>query len=175
MAHKRGIVYVITGDGKGKTTAALGLALRAIGHGQKVYFAQFMKGREYGEVKAAREFIPSLVIAQFGRDEFVKKGDADPIDIRLAQKGWHVVRQAIDTGQYDLVVLDEINVAVDFGLIPLEWVLDLIKSKPEGLDLVLTGRNAPPEVIALADTVSEVKEIKHHFRQGIKGRAGMEF
>lgn len=175
MTDKRGIVYVITGDGKGKTTAALGLALRVIGHGGKVYFAQFMKGWEYGEVKAARDFLPSLVMAQYGRDEFVKKGNPKPRDVELAIKGLAEIRQVIQSRQYDLVVLDEINVAVDFGLIPLAEVVELINAKPVELDLVLTGRYAPPEIIAIADTVSEVREIKHHFRQGIKGRAGMEF
>lgn len=175
MAEKRGIVYVITGDGKGKTTAALGLSLRVIGHGGRVFFAQFMKGRAYGEVKAARDCLPTLEIAQYGRDEFVRKGNPDPEDVKLAQKGLEAVRMAMDSLKYDLVVLDEINVAIDFGLVSLSAVLELVRSRPAGLDLVLTGRNAPPELIEAADTVSEVKEIKHHFRQGLKGRAGMEY
>ena len=175
MFGKRGIVYVLTGDGKGKTTAALGLALRVIGHGGIVYMAQFMKGREYGEIIAARSFLPSLVIEQFGRDEFVQYGDPDPRDLKLAREGWEAARRAIEGGRYDMVILDEINVAIYFNLLSLEEAVNLLRAKPLELDVVLTGRYAPPELIALADTVSEVREIKHHFRAGIKESAGMEF
>ncbi|HOJ52162.1 MAG TPA: cob(I)yrinic acid a,c-diamide adenosyltransferase [Syntrophales bacterium] len=175
MTDKKGIVYILTGDGKGKTTAALGLALRVIGHGGKVYMAQFMKGRAYGENLAAGRYLPSLVIEQYGRDEFVCPKSPAAVDRKLAGEGMQAVRGAIKAQLYDLVILDEINVAVSYGLVPLEEVLELIRAKPAPLDLVLTGRYAPPELIAAADTVSEVREVKHHFRAGVKERAGMEF
>ncbi len=173
--NKKGYVFVHTGDGKGKTTAALGLAMRAIGHGKRVFIAQFMKGRDYGESLAAAKYLPDLVLHKCGQDSFVIKGDLSPLDIELARKGMEKAREAIFSGQYDLVILDEINVAVDFKLIPLESVLDLIKNKPEGLYLGLTGRYAPPEFIELADLVTEMKEIKHPYAKGFAARKGFEW
>lgn len=170
-----GIVYVLTGNGKGKTTAALGLALRVIGHGGRVWMAQFMKGRIYGEIQAARTYLPDLVIEQFGRDAFVNPKSPDPLDRQLAARGLEQSRRVISGGEFNMVILDEINVAVNFGLIPVEEVVRLIRERPQPLDLVLTGRYASDEVIALADTVSEVREIKHHFHKGVKERPGMEY
>jgi cob(I)alamin adenosyltransferase len=169
------LVIVITGNGKGKTTAAFGQALRAIGQGYKVFVLQFMKGRKYGEFIAAEKYLPHLTIRISGLDSFVMRDNPAAIDIELAQKGLAAAQKAINSGKYDMVILDEINVALDFKLIDLREVVKLIKNKPAGLDLILTGRYAPKEIIELADTVSEVKEVKHHYKAGIKDRAGIEY
>lgn len=171
----KGIVLVYTGNGKGKTTAAMGQALRALGHGFKVLVIQFMKGKKYGEVLCAEKLLPNLKIIPCGLDSFVMKDNPAPVDIELARQGLKLAKEALSSKEYQMVILDEINVALDFKLIPLEEVLDLIRNKPDEIDLVLTGRYAPQEIIDLADTVSEVKEIKHHYSKGIKERAGIEF
>ena len=171
----KGLVMVITGNGKGKTTAAFGQALRAIGHGYNVFVLQFMKGRKYGEFIAAGKYLPRLTIRMFGLDSFVMRDNPAAIDIELARKGLDAAKKAIMGGKYDMVILDEINVALDFKLIMLKEVIELIRNKPPELDLILTGRYAPQEIIKLADTVSEVKEIKHHYAAGIKDRAGIEY
>jgi len=175
MPPAKGLVIVITGNGKGKTTSAFGQALRAIGQGYKVLIVQFMKGRKYGEFIAAEKYLPRLTIHRFGLDSFVMRDNPAAIDIELAQKGLDAAQKAINSGKYDMVILDEINVALDFKLVALPKVIELIKNKPAGLDLILTGRYAPPEIIELADTVSEIKEIKHHYAAGIKDRAGIEY
>ena len=171
----RGLVIVITGNGKGKTTAAFGQALRAIGQGYKVLVVQFMKGRKYGEFIVAEKHLPRLTIQLFGLDSFVMRDNPATVDIELARKGLEFAKKAIDSGKYNMVILDEINVAVDFKLIDLKQVVEMIKNKPPALDLILTGRYAAKEIIRLADTVSEVKEIKHHYAAGIKDRAGIEY
>jgi cob(I)alamin adenosyltransferase len=171
----RGIVYVITGNGKGKTTAALGQALRAIGHGRKVFMIQFMKGRKYGEVMAVENYLRDFIIRQSGLDSFVMRDHPAPVDIELAGQGLILAKEAVTSGEFDLVILDEINVALDFKLIPLQEVLEMIQNRPASVDLILTGRYAPAEIVAAADTVSEIKEIKHHYVQSMKERAGMEF
>jgi cob(I)alamin adenosyltransferase len=171
----RGLVIVITGNGKGKTTSAFGQALRAIGQGYKVFILQFMKGRDYGEFKAAEKYLPRLTIRRSGLDSFVMRDSPAPVDIELARQGFELAKKAVASGKYRMIILDEINVAVDFKLIPLQDVLDLISSKPPMLDLILTGRYAAKEIISLADTVSEIKEIKHHYAAGIKDRAGIEY
>lgn len=171
----KGLVIVITGNGKGKTTSAFGQALRAIGQGYRVFVLQFMKGRKYGEFIAAEKYLPHLTIRMSGLDSFVLRDNPAAIDIELAQKGLATAKKAINSGKYDMVILDEINVALDFKLIDLPEVIGLIKNKPARLDLLLTGRYAPPEIIELADTVSEVKEVKHHYNKGIKDRAGIEY
>ena len=171
----KGLVIVITGSGKGKTTAAFGQALRAIGQGYKVFVMQFMKGRKYGEFIAAEKYLPHLTIRMSGLDSFVMRDNPAAVDIELAQKGLAAAQKAINSGKYDMVILDEINVALDFKLIALTEVIELINNKPANLDLILTGRYAPPEIIELADTVSEIKEIKHHYATGIKDRAGIEY
>jgi len=171
----RGLVMVITGNGKGKTTAAFGQALRAIGQGYRVFVVQFMKGRKYGELIAAQKYLPNLTILRAGLDSFVMRDNPAVIDIEMAEKGLAAAQKAIKGGKYDMVILDEINVALDFRLIALPEIVELIKNKPAQLDLILTGRYAPPDIIYLADTVSEVKEIKHHYNTGIKDRAGIEY
>lgn len=173
--NSRGLVLVHTGNGKGKTTAAFGQALRAVGQGLRVCVIQFMKGRKYGEFLAAERYLPNLTIHLSGLDSFVMRDKPAPVDIELARKGLDMAREAVSSGNYDMVILDEINVAVDFKLIPLEEVINLIRNKPAALDLVLTGRYAAPEIMELADTVSEVREVKHHYNAGIKDRAGIEY
>jgi cob(I)alamin adenosyltransferase len=172
---KRGLVIVITGNGKGKTTSAFGQALRAVGQGYKVFIIQFMKGRSYGECVAAEKYLPRLTVHRSGLDSFVMRDHPAPADIELARQGLELAKKVVASGKYDMVILDEINVAVDFKLIPLQDVIQLIENKPPSLDLILTGRYAAKKIISLADTVSEVREIKHHYAAGIKDRAGIEY
>jgi len=174
MSLENGLIHVYTGHGKGKTTAAIGLGIRAIGDGLKVYMIQFMKGRRYSEIDAI-EKIPNFTVVQYGRDEFVSKEKPDQIDIDFAQKGFEHAKKIIMYGKYDLVILDEINVAVDFNLINLEDVLDLISEKPKNIELVLTGRYASPEIVKNADLVSEILEIKHPYQSGIQSRKGIDW
>ena len=172
---RRGLVMVITGNGKGKTTSAFGQALRAVGQGYRVFILQFMKGRDYGEFVAAEKYLPRLTIRRSGLDSFVMRDNPAPVDVELARQGFELAKKVMASGKYDMMILDEINVAVDFRLIELADVVELIKNKPPALDLILTGRYAAKEIIQLADTVSEVREIKHHYAAGIKDRAGIEY
>lgn len=165
---------LFTGDGKGKTTAAVGAAVRAAGHGARVLIIQFMKGRLYGELVAV-EKIDNLTIEQHGRDEFVDPKDPEKIDVELAEKGWARALEAVASDPPSLLVLDEINVAVSFGLIPLDTVIEFVKNRPDGMDLIMTGRYAHPELIDIADTVTEMREIKHHYNAGVQMRKGIEF
>lgn len=171
---RNGVLLVITGNGKGKTTAGFGCALRALGHGFRVALIQFMKGRLYGELDVLRS-LPGVEVWQFGRNVFVDPKHVDPRDVQLAREGldkaWEIVRGRA----HDLLILDEINVAADFGLVPVAEVLDLARTRPRWMDLIATGRNAPAPLVELADTVSEVREIKHHYKKGIESRAGMEY
>ncbi|MGI6486830.1 MAG: cob(I)yrinic acid a,c-diamide adenosyltransferase [Syntrophothermaceae bacterium] len=172
---KQGLVMVITGNGKGKTTSAFGQALRAVGQGYRVCIIQFMKGRKYGEVLAVERHLPGITIHQFGRDSFVMRDDIASVDVELARQGLEKAKEVLGNGEYDLVILDEINAAVDFNLILEEELLDLVKTKPAELDLILTGRSAPGQLKEIADLVSEVIEIKHHYNAGVTERAGIEY
>ena len=172
---EKGLVQVYTGNGKGKTTAALGLALRAVGHGLKVFVIQFMKGNiNYGELESVKKLSPYLTIKQMGRETFVSKTNPDPIDIKMAQEGFALAEQAIKNREFDIVILDEINVAIDYGLIPLADLLHLIDSKPHTVELILTGRNARPEILEKADLVTEMVDRKHYYDKGIPARKGIE-
>ena len=171
---EKGYIHIYTGPGKGKTTAALGLGLRAAGSGFNVYMIQFMKGRRYSELDAV-ENLNNFTIVQYGRDEFVSKEKPEQIDIDLAQEGFLHSTDVIKNGKYDLVILDEINVAVDYNLISLKDVIHLIEEKPKKLELVLTGRYAHPEIVKCADLVTEMLEIKHPYQQGIIARKGIDF
>ena len=175
MPERHGTVQVYTGDGKGKTTAALGLAMRAVGHGLTVYMIQFMKGSSnYGELASAAR-LPGFTIEQSGRDEFVDKGNPAQVDIDMARAGLEKAREAVSGGEFDLVILDEINVALDFALLTLDDVMSLIEARPPHVELVLTGRSAHPEVVRVADLVSEVLNIKHHYDAGVQAREGVEY
>ena len=171
----KGYVHIYTGNCKGKTTAALGLAFRAMGWGLRTYIGQFMKGQFCGELKAAEMVYPYIVIEQYGRDSFVHV-DKSPIkeDIQMAHEGLAKVTRAMRSNKYDIVVLDEIITSHYFHLISLEEILKIIHSKPTEVELVLTGRCAPPELIAAADLVTEMMEIKHYFQKKVFARDGIE-
>jgi cob(I)alamin adenosyltransferase len=171
----KGCVQVYTGNGKGKTTAALGLAFRAMGRGMRTYIGQFMKGQLYGELKAASMVPGNITIEQYGRDTFVHVTiPPDAEDVRLAQAGLAKAIEAICSGKYDIVVLDEITTALYFHLISLEEILTVVANKPENMELVITGRYAPQELIDEADLVTEMKEVKHYYQKGINARDGIE-
>jgi len=175
VPERRGTLQVYTGDGKGKTTAALGLALRAVGHGLSVCVIQFMKGSSnYGELSSAAR-LPNFTIEQHGRDEFVDKANPAQVDIDMAQVGLARASEVLAAGEHDVVILDELNVALDFALVSLDDVLSLIASRPPHVELILTGRAAHPEVVKAADLVSEVLNIKHHYDAGVQAREGIEF
>ncbi len=171
---KKGYVQVYTGDGKGKTTAALGLAFRALGSGLRVFMGQFMKGQSYGELKTARKFGDQFVIEQYGKPTFVHVDNPTDEDIQLAQRGLERLREAVLGGAYDIVIMDEVNVALYFGLVTVQEVLEILDAKPTHVEVVCTGRNAPPELIERADLVTEMREIKHYYTQGVSARKGIE-
>lgn len=169
------MIQIYTGNGKGKTTAALGLAMRAAGHGMKVIFIQFMKGKiNYGELQAVK-MISGITIEQYGRADFVDHDNPDPEDIRLAQEGLKRAEEAIMSKDYDLVILDEINVAVDFGMIRVADVVTLCNQKPKEVELVLTGRYMPEELAECADLITECRELKHYFQKGVRARKGFDY
>ena len=174
MSLEKGFVHVYTGPGKGKTTAALGLGLRAAGAGLNVHMIQFMKGRRYSELDAVKH-LSNFTIVQYGRDEFVSKEKPEQIDIDLAQKGLEHAKKIVKSGKYDLVILDEINVAIDYNLISLDDLLKLIKEKPKKVELVLTGRYAPSELVKNSDLVTEMLEIKHPYKEGVLARKGIDY
>jgi len=173
----RGLVHIYTGSGKGKTTAALGQALRAVGAGLRVCMIQFIKGSDTSELAAARRLSPELTILQpaIRPSRIMHTGQPDARDWEAATCAWHLAEQAMGDGELDLLILDEINNAVALELVPLDAVLRLLCGRPARLEVVLTGRGAPPELIAAADLVTEMREIKHPFRQGIAARRGIEW
>jgi len=166
------LIQIYTGNGKGKTTAALGLALRAAGAGLEVFIGQFVKGRYYSELAALKKF-KNIKVEQFGRGCFVKRAPKKK-DIELAKKGLQKIRKIINEHRYDLVILDEVNIALHFNLLDLGEVIEIIKSAPKKMEIILTGRAAHPQIIKMADLVSEVKEVKHYFKKGIAARKGIE-
>lgn len=169
-----GMIHVYTGDGKGKTTAALGLGMRAAGHGKKVLMVQFMKGRtNYGELESAKR-VPGFCIVQFGRPDFVDRKNPDPRDIEGAGEALSYALEAAKLRSCDLLILDELNVALDFGLVSLGEVKDFLAEKPEEMEIVITGRNAHPDIIELADLVTEMREVRHYYRKGVQARQGIE-
>ncbi|PYP91037.1 MAG: cob(I)yrinic acid a,c-diamide adenosyltransferase [Candidatus Angelobacter sp. Gp1-AA117] len=173
----RGLIIVNTGPGKGKTTAAMGTALRAVGNGMKVLMLQFLKGSwHYGELDAVKAFGDKFIMKQMGRG-FVKVGGAetDPEDIRMVEEAWEEARQAINSGQWDLVILDEINYAISYGMIDPGKVVEALKQKPEQVHVILTGRNAHPTIVELADTVTEMKQVKHAYEKGVMAQRGIEY
>ncbi len=169
------MIQIYTGNGKGKTTAALGLALRAVGHGKKVLMIQFMKGKiNYGELKSAK-LLKNFKIEQYGRPDFVDRDHPANIDIGLARKGFERAKEIIKGNKYDILILDELNVAVDYGLIPLKEVLELLTKIPKKMEIIITGRYMPDEFKAYADLISEICEMKHYFQKGVKARKGIEY
>ncbi|OGD29112.1 MAG: cob(I)yrinic acid a,c-diamide adenosyltransferase [Candidatus Aminicenantes bacterium RBG_19FT_COMBO_65_30] len=170
-----GYIHVYTGNGKGKTTAALGLAFRAAGRGFKTYVAQFLKGQPTGEIEAAKKLRPLIRIEQFGREGFitVKDGPGDE-DVSRARAGLRQALEAMLSGDYRIVVLDEVNTAVHFKILPEQEVLDFLDKRPAGVEVVLTGRYAPDAFTARADLVTEMACVKHYFDRGIKARDGIE-
>ncbi len=176
-ASRQGLILINTGPGKGKTTAALGTALRAVGNGMRVLILQFLKGSwHYGELDAALTLGPNFVLKQMGRG-FVKIGGAepDPEDVRLVQAAWDEAREAIYSGQWDMVVLDEINYAISYKMLDAAAVAEVLKTKPEMVHVILTGRNAHPLLVELADTVTEMREVKHAYQKGILAQRGIEY
>jgi cob(I)alamin adenosyltransferase len=174
---RRGLIIVNTGPGKGKTTAAMGTALRAVGNGLKVLMLQFLKGSwHYGELDAVKAFGDNFIMKQLGRG-FVKVGGAetDPEDIRMVEDAWAEAEQAILGGQWDVVVLDEINYAIGYGMLDPAKVVDVLKRKPEMVHVILTGRNAHPTIVEVADTVTEMREVKHAYQKGIMAQRGIEY
>lgn len=168
-----GYVQVYTGNGKGKTTAAIGLAVRALGAGWRVFIAQFLKTGDYSEHKALARFSDLLTVKTYGRNVFIR-GTPEDEDIRLAQEAMQEIAASVASEQYRLVVLDEANVAIHYGLIRVEQILDLFDQSPKGIEFVITGRHADPRLIARADLVTEMQEVKHYYQQGVKARVGVE-
>jgi cob(I)alamin adenosyltransferase len=168
----KGYVQVYTGNGKGKTTAALGLALRCLCAGNRVFMGQFMKGQDYSELRAP-EFLGGLTMKQFGDVNFVR-GEASEDDVRRAKAGLAVVEEALASGKYDMVILDEANTAMHYGMVTVEEVLAAIGKRPERTEVVLTGRHAPQGIIDAADLVTEMVEVKHYYNKGVASRAGVE-
>ncbi len=194
MGLSKGLIQVYTGDGKGKTTAALGQALRSVGHGLLILFAQFIKGNSFtGEVFSTK-YLPNFTLWQFGRDcrfssairdnlilciecgecLIGKEGPTD-LDKEIISKGWRKIKDAIYNQKFDIIVLDEISLAVNFKLIPLEELIEVLKNKPSSIEIILTGRDMPEEIITIADLVTEMKEIKHPYKKGISARWGIEY
>jgi len=171
----KGTVQVYTGNGKGKTTAALGLALRAAGHGYRTYIGQFMKGQHYGELVSLKRLSSWIQLEQFGRKSFLHvTKDPKPGDIRRARRGLQRCLKAMRSGRYRIIVLDEVNVALYFNLLDEKDVLSFLDRRPADVEVVLTGRYAPPAILRRADLVTEMKEKKHYYRKGLAARDGIE-
>ncbi len=169
----KGYVQVYTGDGKGKTTAALGLALRAAGAGFRVYIAQFVKGMHYSELNSLAKLEEFITVKQYGRDCFIYR-EPEEEDIQAAQKGLKEVKEIMCSGKYQMVILDEANIATYYNLFSVEELLDFIRAKPKGVELVITGRAADPRIIEAADLVTEMKEVKHYYQKRVQARDGIE-
>ena len=169
----KGYIQVYTGNGKGKTTAALGLALRAAGAGFRVYIAQFVKGMKYSELDILPRLSDYITLKQYGRDCFIEREPTNE-DIQAAQEGLKEVKEIMCSGEYQMIILDEANIANYFNLFSVDDLLDLMRAKPEDVELVITGRKADTRVIEAADLVTEMKEIKHYYQKGIEARTGIE-
>ncbi|HOP03941.1 MAG TPA: cob(I)yrinic acid a,c-diamide adenosyltransferase, partial [Tenuifilaceae bacterium] len=170
---EKGYIHLYTGNGKGKTTAAIGLAVRAVGAGKKVFIGQFVKGMHYAELDSLKRF-PEIVLRQYGLDCFIKN-EPTQRDIDIARNGLKEVSSIIEDGYFDMVILDELCIALYYKLFEIEKVIAILKSKPKLMEVVLTGRYAPNELIELADLVTEMKEVKHYYSKGIQARKGIEY
>jgi cob(I)alamin adenosyltransferase len=174
---RRGLIIVNTGPGKGKTTAAMGTALRAVGQGMRVLMLQFLKGSwHYGELDAVKSFGDKFIMKQMGRG-FVKVGTEkpDPEDVHMVEEAWSEAHTAIHSAQWDLVILDEINYAISYGMLNPAKVVESLKNKPDLVHVILTGRNAHPTIIDLADTVTEMRQVKHAYEKGVMAQRGIEY
>ena len=170
---KKGYIQIYTGDGKGKTTAALGLSIRAAGEGLKVFIGQFIKMGDYSEIKSLKRFSDCITVEQFGLGRFYK-GKPSPDDISAARKGLKRIKEVMASGEYDLIILEEANVAVKCSLFNVEELLELMEHKPDDIELVITGRGADMQIIEKADLVTEMKAVKHYYFEGVKARVGIE-
>jgi len=172
---KQGLIQVYTGEGKGKTTCSLGLAFRAVGQGFQVFMVQFLKTDDTGEVQAAQRLTPNFTIQSFGVKGFPRLTDPDPETLEAARQAFVVARRVILAGEHDLVILDEVNLALAYGLVPLTEMLEVLRQRPPYVEVVLTGRSAPEELLAVADLVTEMVPRKHYWEAGVKARRGIEW
>lgn len=175
---EHGYIQIYTGDGKGKTTASLGLALRAIGHGWKVLIVQFAKGDQanyYGEILSSSKLMPNLEVVQFGLSRVVYSHNINIDDYKEARKGWEFAKNAINSKKYQLIILDEINICADLGMIKVSEIKDVLINRPKNIEIVLTGRRAHPELISMAHLVTEMTPVKHYFNEGVMARQGIEY
>lgn len=175
--RRPGYVVVLTGDGKGKTTSALGMAVRAIGRGMRVMVLQFLKGTwTYGELETAKRLAPDLTIRPLGEGfVHVDPENPDPDDVACAERAWEVCRETLSSGDYDMVIFDELNTTISYGLLPVDEVIAVLRARPPQVHVVVTGRGAHPKMVEYADLVTEMKEIKHPFRNGATARKGIEY
>lgn len=167
-------IHVYTGNGKGKTTAAFGLALRTVGAGMKVFIGQFVKGKAYNENLAVGRYLKNVTVKQYGLGYFIVDTPTDN-DIKAAGKGLDEMRKIIEAGKHDLVIMDEINIALYYQLIDVNQLIEIMKNKPNHVELVLTGRYAPQQIIDMADLVTEMKEVKHYYQDGVQAREGIDY
>lgn len=172
MKENRGYIHVYTGNGKGKTTCALGLSLRAVCAGKKVFFGQFIKGMKYSELDAIK-FLPNFEMKQYGRDCFIKK-EPTKEDIKMAKEALEEIGEVLKSGEYDIVVMDEINIATYYKLVSVEDILKKIEDRAKHVEVIITGRYASEDIIKKADLVTEMKEIKHYYQKGVQARVGIE-
>ncbi|HCC71716.1 MAG TPA: cob(I)yrinic acid a,c-diamide adenosyltransferase [Bacteroidales bacterium] len=170
----KGYIHVYTGNGKGKTTAAFGIALRAAGAGKKIFIAQFVKGKIYSEVGALDKFLPQIKLVQYGRGCFIVREPVND-DIEAARRGLAETGKIINEGNYDMVILDEACIALYYNLFSTDELIDILKKKNEECEIIITGRYAPQELIDYADLVTEMKEVKHYYSSGVKAREGIEY
>jgi len=171
----KGYIQIYTGKGKGKTTAALGLALRAAGHGRKTYIGQFLKGQDYGELKSLKKLASFIIIEQFGRKGFVHvEKNPDQEDIERAKRGLEKCLKAMLSLEYNIIIMDEINVALDFNLLTESEIHNFLDQKPKEIEVILTGRFAPDSLLERADLVTEMREVKHYYSKGVHARNGIE-
>lgn len=177
VEQERGYIIVLTGNGKGKTTSAMGMAMRAMGHGTKVIMLQFLKGTwRYGELETAKRLAPDFSIHPLGSGfVHVDPENPDPADIETARKAWEICKEALFSGKYGMIIFDEINNAIAYGLLPVDEVLEALKKRPQNLHVVLTGRDAHPRLLEMADLVTELTEVRHPYRKGAAVRKGIEY
>ncbi len=177
---QHGYIQVYTGDGKGKTTASLGLAMRALGRDWKVLIVMFTKGgNDYGELNSFRQLsekiADNLTIVQAGLDRVIYKSNENEQDHKKIKKGWNLVKKAVKNDEYQLIIMDEANIAIDMGILDVDEVIKVLKSKPDEMEIVLTGRNAHPKIIEIAHLVSRIEPVKHYWDKGVYARKGIEY